>query len=294
VNTDNGLTLDRSVDDLHQAVRDHYDKLIDLYEEMWGEHIHHGYWDPGQPAVSRHRAQQRTVQELIAFGGIQPGARVLDSGCGIGASAIMLASDLGCDVDGITLSTEQVRRATEKAEQAGVADKARFRLMDAMRTDYDDATFDVVWSMESCELMPDKRAYFAECARVLKPGGRLLVATWFSRDDQLAPEEVRLLRKIYRDFAVSFVLPRDQYEKLCREVGFTNIVSADWTENVRATWKISADIAKPLVRDPLFVWKLVRAKGTDTFRFINSVPLMKQAYDRGVMHYGVLRVAMPE
>ena len=35
MNTDTGLTLDRSVDDLHRAVKDHYDKLIDLYEEMW-------------------------------------------------------------------------------------------------------------------------------------------------------------------------------------------------------------------------------------------------------------------
>ena len=66
-----------------------------------------------------------------------------------------------------------------------------------------------------------------------------MVATWCSRNDQLTSDEVRLLRRIYRDFAVSFVLPRDHDEKLCGEVGFTDVVSADWTEYVRATWKIS-------------------------------------------------------
>lgn len=290
---DTGLTLDRPVEKLHKAVRDHYDKLVDLYEQLWGEHIHHGYWDSDAPDVPREAAQHRTVTELIEFGGLPEGARVLDSGCGVGASSIVLAKELGCRVDGITLSGEQVRRATEKAAAAGVAEQTTFRQLDAMHTDYPDGTFDVVWSLESCELMPDKLAYLTECLRVLKPGGRLVVATWCSRDDALAPAEVRLLRKLYRDFAISHVLPLDHYAKLCAEAGYVEVDTVDWTDNVRATWKISADIVKPLVRDPSFVWRLIRAKGLDIFRFLNSVPLMKRAYDRDVMHYGVFRATTP-
>ena len=153
-----------------------------------------GWASAAEAAGGRHEAQQRTVRELVAFGGVPAGARVLDSGCGIGASAIMLAKDLDCTVDGITLSHEQVRRVEEKAAAAGVSDRTRFRVMDALHVDYPDETFDAVWSMESCELMPDKRAYLAECARVLKPGGTLVVATWCSRDDKLTGSEVRLLR----------------------------------------------------------------------------------------------------
>ena len=73
-------------------MRDHYDKLVDLHEEMWGEHIHHGY--PGEPGWQRQRAQQRAVEELINFAAIPVGVRVLDSGCSIGASAITLAENL--------------------------------------------------------------------------------------------------------------------------------------------------------------------------------------------------------
>ncbi|MFI5495806.1 methyltransferase domain-containing protein [Actinoplanes sp. NPDC051859] len=290
---DTGMTQEGSVADLHRAVRDHYDKLVDLYEDLWGEHIHHGYWDLDAPQVPRDAAQQRTTRELMAFGGVPQGAKVLDSGCGIGASAVMLAAEAGCTVEGITLSHEQVKRATEKAAEAGVADRTSFRVMDAMHTDYPDDTFDVVWSMESCELMPDKRAYLAECLRILRPGGRLIVATWVSRDDRLQPDEVKLLRRLYRDFAVSHVLPLDHYAAQCAELGYTDVTTADWTDHVRGTWALSADIVKPLMRDPSYVWKLVRAKGADIFRFLNSVPLMKQAYDRNVMRYGAFTAVKP-
>ncbi|MGW0085219.1 methyltransferase domain-containing protein [Streptomyces sp. NPDC003393] len=279
--------------DLHAAIKDHYDGLIELYEDLWGEHIHHGYWADGEPDPGRHAAQVRLVEELVAFGPVPPMARVLDAGCGIGASAIHLAGRLGCTVDGITISAEQITRAEAKASRAGISDQTTFRLVDAMHTDYPDGTFDVVWALESCELMPDKKAFLAECMRVLKPGGTLLVATWCARDENLNPDETRLLHRIYRDFVVSHVLPLERYAELAGELGLTDVRTADWSERVWDTWKLSTDIVKPVVRDPSMIWKLVRAKGMDIFRFLNSVPLMKQAYERDVMRYGVLRATKP-
>ncbi|MEU3529367.1 methyltransferase domain-containing protein [Streptomyces sp. NPDC038707] len=279
--------------DLHAAIKDHYDGLIELYEDLWGEHIHHGYWAGDEPDRGRHAAQVRLVEELIAFGPVPPMATVLDAGCGIGASAVHLANRLGCTVDGITISAEQIGRAEAKAAEAGVTDRTTFRLLDAMHTDYPDNAFDVVWALESCELMPDKKAFLAECTRVLKPGGTLLVATWCARDESLDADETRLLHRIYRDFVVSHVLPLERYAQLAGELGLADVRTADWSPQVWDTWKLSTDIVKPVVRDPSVIWKLVRAKGVDIFRFLNSVPLMKQAYERGVMHYGVLRATKP-
>ncbi|MGW2486512.1 methyltransferase domain-containing protein [Streptomyces sp. NPDC001606] len=290
---DDGMSLDGSADALHKAVAHHFDQLVDLYEELWGEHIHHGFWDPDRPEVHRHEAQLRTVRELIAYGGVPEGGRVLDSGCGIGASAQVLARDLGCRVEGITISGEQIRRAAEKAAQAGLADRVGFRLMDAMRTDYADDTFDAVWSLESCELMTDKRAYLAECLRVLKPGGKLVVATWCSRDDRLTGSEVRLLRKMYRGLAVPYVLPLSHYRDICTDLGFSAVDTADWTDSVRATWRISADIVKPIARNPRLMVKLIRAKGLEVLRMSHSVPLMKRLYDENIMRYGVFRATKP-
>jgi tocopherol O-methyltransferase len=283
------LRFDGAVGDLHQAIRRHYDGLIDLYEELWGEHIHHGYWEPGAPAGDRHGAQVRMVDELAAFGGVEPGSRVADLGCGVGATGIRLAARLGCRVEGVTISPAQVARGREKARRAGVGGAVRCGLADALSTPFAPGAFDVVWSLESCELMPDKKAFLAECRRILKPGGRLVVATWCSRDAAPTAAEDTLLRRIYRDFAAAYVLPLEAYVELCREAGLTEVAAADWTPFARATWNLSVDIVKPFVRNASFIWRLVRAKGADTFRFLNSVPLMKRAYDLGVMRYGVFR-----
>jgi len=281
------------VSELHDAIRRHYDGLIDLYEELWGEHIHHGYWDPGAPPVSRHVAQARMVDEVAAYGGVARGSRVADLGCGIGATGIQLAGKLGCRVDGVTLSVAQVRRGREKVRRAGEEGQVDFVLADALRTPLPDSSYDVVWSLESCELMPDKLAFLREGLRLLKPGGQLVVATWCSRDADLTPQETTLLRRIYRDFAAAYVLPLASYRALCEEAGFEAIETADWTAQARATWNLSVDIVKPFVRNASYIWRLVREKGTDTFRFLNSVPLMKKAYDQGVMHYGVFRARRP-
>src|SRR4051812_45829854 len=97
-----------SVPELHAAVGRYYDETIELYDELWGEHIHHGYWPEGGVDGDRHAAQQRTVRELAAFAGVAPGSSVLDAGCGVGGPALYLAGELGCTVDGITLSGKQV------------------------------------------------------------------------------------------------------------------------------------------------------------------------------------------
>ncbi|MDX2678862.1 methyltransferase domain-containing protein [Streptomyces sp. NY05-11A] len=291
---DDGMSLEGSAAELHRAVVHHFDQLVDLYEELWGEHIHHGYWDLDRPDVHRYEAQLRTVRELIAYGSIPGGGRVLDSGCGIGASAQVLVRDLGCRVDGITISAEQVRRAREKAVQSGLAERIEFRLTDAMKTDYAEGTFDAVWSLESCELMPDKRAYLAECLRVLKPGGTLVVATWCSRDGHLDPAEVRLLRRMYRGLTIPYVLPLAQYRDICEDLGFCEVDTADWTDNVRATWKLSTEILKPITRNPWLMLRLLRAKGLEVLRTSTSVPLMKRLYGEGIMRYGVFRATKPE
>lgn len=79
------------------------------------------------------------------------------------------------------MSENQARRAAELARQQGVTN-AHFRVMDALSMDYPDASFDFVWACESGEHMPDKKRYVEEMARVLKPGGRMVVATWCQRE----------------------------------------------------------------------------------------------------------------
>ena len=75
---------------------------------------------------------------------------------------------------GITISPNQVRRATELAKDKGIPNVS-FQVMDALKMTHEDDKFDLVWACESGEHMPDKKQYVEEMTRVLKPGRSLQI-----------------------------------------------------------------------------------------------------------------------
>jgi 2-polyprenyl-3-methyl-5-hydroxy-6-metoxy-1,4-benzoquinol methylase len=127
----------------------------------------------GQPGVKFHPLVEGLVRAVgarhIAFltRGLAPGARVLDVGCGRGVILGPLA-DRGLEVHGVEVSAEASRGADPRA-QVRVAPQ----LADA---GYPDAHFDEVVIWHVLEHLADPRATLVEVRRILKPGGRLVVA----------------------------------------------------------------------------------------------------------------------
>ncbi len=76
--------------------------------------------------------------------GLAPGMRVLEVSSGRGTQAVFYAREFGADVTGIDLSEEMIRTATRKAEEAGLADRVRFRRADSQRLPFESASFDAV------------------------------------------------------------------------------------------------------------------------------------------------------
>ncbi len=279
------------------AVERYYDTTLDLYEELWGEHVHHGYWDPGErPAAGgadRHKATDRLVHELVAYARVPHGASVLDVGCGIGGPALYLAGKLGCAVDGVTLSAPQAARANEKARAAGLADRARFRQTDAMATGYPDGTFDVVWALESLMHFVDRAAFFAEALRLLRPGGVLAAATWSVRDGALTGEESELVGEILRHQVMPSFSSLEEHERLARLAGFAEVESVDWSDAVAGSWDPAFTQIQQLEQGRSMMRKLARDRGVDVLGFFYAGPLMQRGFETGVMRYGALRAVKP-
>lgn len=109
---------------------------------------------------------------------IQPGETVLDVGCGTGTLAMEVQPRVGTTghVVGIDASTQQIARARAKAARRKVPVDFQIGLIE--RLPVPDQTFDVVLSTLMMHHLPDdlKRRGLAETARVLKPGGRLVIA----------------------------------------------------------------------------------------------------------------------
>lgn len=110
--------------------------------------------------------------------GIAPGEQVIDIGCGPGALALHVDA-LGAEVTAIDHSPAMVARLRARAAQAGRSIAAE--AMDGQALSFPDASFDVALSAFGIFLFPDNQAGLAEAVRVVRPGGRLGIATWQGR-----------------------------------------------------------------------------------------------------------------
>lgn len=268
-----------------------------ILEYYWGEHIHLGYYndeemEAGYKKKDFIRAKYDFVDEMMKLGGINSdddsGASVLDVGCGVGGTSRYLAKKLGANaqVTGITLSPNQVNRATELAVEQGVPN-AKFTVMDALKMDFPDNSFDIVWACESGEHMPDKKAYINEMMRVLKPGGKYVMATWCQRDDRQTPfneKEERDLNFLYEEWTHPYFISIEAYKELVDATGLMNeVTTADWNEQTIASWRHSVWVG---VYDPRgFIFK--PTKYLKCVRDAYCLERMHRAFDCGLMQYGM-------
>ena len=113
----------------------------------------------------------------IGFLKPQPGETVLDLGSGAGLDAFLAARHVGPNgrVIGVDMTPAMLEKARANAAQLGLA-QVEFREGRLEALPVADASVDAVTSNCVINLVPDKAAVFAEVARVLKPGGRLVIS----------------------------------------------------------------------------------------------------------------------
>jgi SAM-dependent methyltransferase len=121
-------------------------------------------------------------EELVARLAPGPGERWLDVATGTGEVALR-AARAGAHVTGVDISEPLLEQARAKAAREGL--EIGFDLGDAQSLPYNDASFDVAASSFGVIFAPDAGRAAAELARVVRPGGRLGLATWCP-DEQLA------------------------------------------------------------------------------------------------------------
>jgi len=125
------------------------------------------------------------------------GDRVLDLGCGTAVLAVQLARQ-GCQVTGVDISSPMLAQATRRVRQAGLEEQVTLRELGVVELDiaFEDGSFDaVVSTLVFSELSDDEIVYsLAECQRILRPGGQLLIADEVLPDSALGRIGTFLLR----------------------------------------------------------------------------------------------------
>lgn len=120
------------------------------------------------------------VGNLFSLGEIEPGAQVLDIGCGAGVDALLAANLVGAsgEVLGIDLTPEMIRKANAHKE-AMKADNVVFQVAGVQELTGMDGRFDVIMSNGVFNLIPDKDEAITATMRLMKPGGNLFIADQF-------------------------------------------------------------------------------------------------------------------
>ncbi|MEM6974437.1 MAG: cyclopropane-fatty-acyl-phospholipid synthase family protein [Pseudomonadota bacterium] len=166
-------------------VAHHYDLDAKLFRIFLDKDLQYScaYFETGEETLEE--AQRKKKRHIAAKMLLQPGQRVLDIGCGWGGMALYLAEVADVEVVGVTLSEEQIAVARRRAEEAGLADRVRFELLDYRKVA---GPFDRIVSIGMFEHVGPQHfgAFFAKIRELLAPDGVALLHSMFRAKPNLA------------------------------------------------------------------------------------------------------------
>jgi len=262
-----------------------------LLENLWGDHIHLGFYEKPRIKKDFRKAKIDFVHELVHWSGLNKlpkGSRVLDVGCGIGGSSRILSNDYGFDVVGISISQEQIKRANELTTNN---DFCHFEVMNALDLKFAKGSFDGVWSVEAGPHMVDKQKFADEMLRVLRPGGVLAIADWNQRDPKKYPFN------LFEKFIMNQLLIQWTHPEFSSIEGFkdnllnspycgSSVETSNWTKYTIQSWNESIYEG---FRRPSSILKLGMRSFFKAFREIPTILMMRWAFSRGLMRFGVFK-----
>nr|WP_237534331.1 methyltransferase domain-containing protein [Streptomyces sp. SID3343] len=210
-----------------------YNRHTDVYDRALGGNIHVGYWDDEADDSPMREATDRLTDLVAERLAPAEGQQLLDVGCGHGSTAARIIAHHAVQITGVSVSDYQVDLANNRPQPPDLPGRATFRLADAMELPFPDESFDGAYAIESLMHMKDKEAAIGHIARVLRPGGRLVIAEHHLEGELDLPDVARMA-DAYAFF--KFSLSTDRYGKLLREAGLKVVDYTDITENVRRSY----------------------------------------------------------
>jgi 27-O-demethylrifamycin SV methyltransferase len=251
---------------------------------LLGDDLHYGFFRSGEESLEI--ATDALTTEMLVLADPRSGEQVLDVGCGTGKSACRMGLERAARVTGISTSGACVNAATARAGQLELTESVNFCLGDGTRLAFQDASFNCAWVMESSHLMEDKPALLRECARVLKPGGRLVLCD-IMLEKKLSLEEVI-------DFRDEFLLLKDVFGRARMEtLDFYRQQSRNNGLNVTHARQITGETQPTFDR-----WRSNGLQNRDQVsrlmgeiawdQFQASCDVLERFWEQGILGYGII------
>lgn len=221
-------------------IAQHYEDCDNSYKH-WGVHepyeMHYGYWD--ENVKSHGDSLLRMNQVLGEKMKIKAGDNILDAGCGVGAISIWLAKNYkNIKATGISISKYQVSKAATFAKTHNIDDRTVFLERNFLSTGFVNNSFDIIFSVESFCHAENKLDFIKESYRILKSGGRLIIADYYLTKNKLNFFEKKIMHLFLNGWVVPNIPFKENFLQDIGKAGFKNIEHSDITKNILPSSKI--------------------------------------------------------
>lgn len=159
-------------------------------EDVYTQEVGDLYDEAG---ISRNPLSRSFLLDLAAKHGVNKEALVLDIGCANGGLSRELIAKTDCKIEGVELLPLLVEMGKTQNKELGLDDKFTIQPGGMSDIPFEDNHFDFVFCSDVIGLVEDLNLAFKECARVLKPGGKMLVYATSFKTSRMAKEEADFL-----------------------------------------------------------------------------------------------------
>jgi phosphoethanolamine N-methyltransferase len=247
--------------------------MIDFLEMIWGD----GFMAPGGAG---------NVANLIEGLDLQD-KHLLDIGCGLGGPACLLAGEYGAQVVGTDLESHLVENATQRAERLGVAARTEFLVVEPGPLQFPNESFDVVLSSGAFTQIANKREMFAECLRVLRPGGTLTCYDWMKPEGEYSEDMLHWFKMEGLTYAMQ---TPDYHREALEAVGFADVELRD-----RSDWyRQKAREEYEVIQSELYPQMVERIGRKDADHFLENWRAMVVVNDKGEILQVYSRARKPD
>jgi ubiquinone/menaquinone biosynthesis C-methylase UbiE len=173
--------MDENAINKHYGISGILNSILDALESS-GKDLESLQPEDLSPVDEFHTRGKESTLELVKLAQFEPHHQVLDVGCGLGGSARHIAHQHGCSVVGIDLTDEYIDVAKKLTEFVKLSDKVTFKQGSALELPFPSDNFDIVWTEHTQMNIANKKQFYGELSRVLKPKGRLVFHDVFFGD----------------------------------------------------------------------------------------------------------------
>ena len=272
------------------------DAIIAYYDQTWFDYrllwldnnnraVHFGFYD--KSTMSHQDALVNMNRVLAERAGIKSDDRVLDAGCGQGGSAAWVAENTGATVVGITPVESQIKTARAFIESKGLGEKVKIKSGDYIDTVFPDESFDVIWACESVCHAKQKHDFYREAFRLLKPGGRLVMAEYMRTPSSYQPDGDKLLGQWLRGWAINDIDSAELHSQYAVETGFSDVQIGDVTDNIKPSLRRLSWISKMFLPAGIFCTLVGLRTKVQHGNIVGSIRQF-EALDKNYWFYGIL------